>query len=288
MRIKKKIKQKIKSTIPKQNSKVSLFIVGAQKAGTSALHNYLVKHPNVKGGLRKEINFFNHQEKYDQGQNWYHQQFKAPLFFQPKSIFIDSTPQYLNNLDVPEKIFKYNKNAKIVILLREPVSWAYSAWNMYKQFAEKDQEYKLWRAKRAISIYEREKFIKFLNHRPFPNFETLVNQEVDEGYLNNYYPHIIQRGIYVEQVKLYIELFGAENVLIFESNYFKNNKTVVTNKVLESLGLNSLDIEPDNLKPVHLRQYESPIDKITAQKLKEFYKPYNEELFSLINQKFNW
>jgi hypothetical protein len=97
------IKKIIKRFIPIQQVKVSLFVVGAQKAGTSALHDYLIKHPSVIGGSKKELNFFNHLENYDQGTLWYHNQFKAPLFYKPKKIYIDSTPQYLSTTDVTQK-----------------------------------------------------------------------------------------------------------------------------------------------------------------------------------------
>ena len=40
----------------------NLFIVGAQKAGTSALYSYLVKHPRIAGGDRKELHFFDREK----------------------------------------------------------------------------------------------------------------------------------------------------------------------------------------------------------------------------------
>ena len=84
---KKLIKKKIKQLIPRRRvNKVSLFIVGAQKAGTSALHNYLIKHPFVQGGVKKELNFFNHPEKYSRGKSWYHSQYKPVLFYHSNPI----------------------------------------------------------------------------------------------------------------------------------------------------------------------------------------------------------
>lgn len=282
------IKKVIKQLVPKQNVKVSLFVVGAQKAGTSALHDYLIKHPSVTGGIIKELNYFNHSEKYAQGTQWYHDQFKAPLFYKPKKIYIDSTPQYLSTADVAQKIYDYNPKAKIVILLREPVSRAYSAWNMYKQFSELSVERKEGLIYRHVSDNDKNKFNDLINQTPFPSFDDYINKELIDGSLTNHYPQIIKRGIYADQIKPYIDVFGLDNVLVFESNYFKINKAKVTNKVLEAVGLTPLTIAPSNLKSVHSRSYENPMSKFTEDKMKVFYKPHNERLLNLINQKFDW
>jgi hypothetical protein len=288
MSFKKIIKKVIKRFIPRQHVKVSLFVVGAQKAGTSALHDYLIKHPSVTGGIIKELNYFNHSEKYAQGTQWYHDQFKAPLFYKSKKIYIDSTPQYLSTTDVAQKIYAYNPKAKIVILLREPVSRAYSAWNMYQQFSKLSAERKAGLIDSHISNKDKNKFNDLINQTPFPSFDDYINKEIIDGSLTNHYPQIIKRGIYADQIKPYINVFDLDNVLVFESNYFKTNKVKVTNKVLNNFGMSNLEIDFANLKSINKRKYDKSISKLTEDRLKAFYKPHNERLFNLINQKFNW
>ncbi|MGO1752175.1 MAG: sulfotransferase domain-containing protein [Psychroflexus sp.] len=289
MKLKKKIKNKIKSVLPHKNiDRVSVFIVGAQKAGTSALHNYLIKHHEVSGGFKKELNFFNHQENYSQGKAWYHKQFKTPLFYHPHKIYIDSTPQYLMDKSVAQKIYQYNPKAKIVVLLREPVSRAYSAWNMYKQFSELSDKKKIILMDTHIPIDQKEIFSRLINQNSFPTFEEYINLELEENKLKDQYPFIIKRGLYAEQLKPYIKLFGLDNLLIFESNVFKKNKIEITNKILSDLGLSGLDLKDEHLKSVHSRKYSSTMSDHAKQKLKVFYKPHNEKLYSLINQKFDW
>lgn len=288
MQIKKQLKRNIKRILPKQNNKVSLFIVGAQKAGTSALNRYLIKYSEIISGYIKEINFFNHQENFLRGKNWYHKQYERPLFYKAKKTYLDATPQYLFDLDVAKKIYDYNRNAKIVILLREPISRAFSAWNMYKQFSELETREKEILLKEHISDNEKQKFSTLINYQPFPSFSEFVEKELINNRLVDFYPNIIKRGVYVEQIKPYINLFGVNNVLIYESEYFKNNKLSVTNSILKKLNLTPLKIETSHLRPVHTRTYEATLNKETQQKLVRFYKPHNEELFKLINQKFNW
>lgn len=286
---KKKIKNKIKQILPhKRVNKVSLFIVGAQKAGTSALHNYLIKHPQIQGGAKKELNFFNHPELYKKGLNWYHKQYKTVLFYQSNPINIDATPQYLDGTGIAQKIYDYNPAAKIVILIREPASRAYSAWNMYRQFAELSEEDKKTLVDRHISKDNVDKFRTLISQNPFPSFDEFVEEVLEDNNWMNSYPNIIKKGIYIDQIETYINVFGREKVLIFESDYFKNNKIETTNEVIEFIGLSPFKNDKLKLKEVHSRDYESPISATTNKRLRDFYKPHNERLFKLINQKFDW
>ena len=121
-----------------------------------------------------------------------------------------------------------------------------------------------------------------LNPKNFKNFEEYIECELNaDGTLNDYYPYILKRGIYHEQILPYIEAFGKSNVLIFESNYFKNNKIEVTNDVLSAVNLSPLNIKSKELEPIHNRTYESPISKDLNNKLKSFYKPFNKRLLIL-------
>ncbi len=281
-------KKLLKKIIPKNQKKVSLFIVGAQKAGTSALHQYLVKHPNVLGGKQKEINFFNHHEKFSRGVEWYHSQFKSSTYFNLGKIYVDATPQYLSNIGIAKKIYEYNPKAKIVILLREPVSRAFSAWNMYKQFSELPKERKKTLLNNHIDIESRDVFTSLINKSPFPDFKDFINKELIENHLISGFPGIIQRGIYVDQITPYYELFGSDNVAIYESNYFKNNKLQVTNDLLHTVGLSSLSVKDADLKTAHVRNYDDGIEPQLREKLRLFYYPHNQRLFDLIDQQFNW
>jgi hypothetical protein len=282
------VKKIVKKLISKKKIKVGLFVVGAQKSGTSSLHNFLIKHNSITGGKSKEINFFNHEEKYLKGYGWYHSNFDVPLIYRPERLFLDSTPQYLSDLRVAQKIYSYNSVAKIVILLREPVSRAYSAWNMYKQFSEMSPIDKQNLIKRHISSKDTKKFNQFINQVPFPDFEFYVNCELKNLKLLEFYPNILRKSIYYDQVEKYINYFGKDNVLIFDSDFFKQNKGKVVNRIVSHCQLSFEKLEYTEFKNVHERKYDAPIDLNIKEKLKTFYKPYNEKLFTLINQKFDW
>lgn len=268
--------------------KVSLFVIGAQKAGTTALHNYLIKHPDVKHGESKELHFFNHQEKYEKGISWYHKQFVRPLFYDNSNVYVDSSPHYLSDLEVAKRLYNYNPNAKIVILLRDPVKRAFSAWNMYKQLAELSSNDKESLIKSNIEKKYITNFRNLINTHPFPSFEDFVSKELQNNTIVDYYPNIFKTSLYVQQVKPYLDLFDNDNIFIYESEYFKTNKLKVTNLILKQAGLKKLEVSEEDLKKVHSRTYNSPINKETELKLKAFYKPYNEQLFELIGKRFDW
>ena len=48
----------------KKKDKVGLFIIGAQKCGTTSLHHYLGQHPELTGSKPKEIDFFSYDGLY--------------------------------------------------------------------------------------------------------------------------------------------------------------------------------------------------------------------------------
>ena len=277
------LKSFLRALIPKQNFKVNIFIIGAQKSGTSALHSYMLNHREIIGGKVKEINYFNHKEKYAKGDNWYHNQFVKPLFYKPKKYFIDSTPQYITDENVAEMIFQYNPNAHIIVLLRNPVERAYSAWNMYKQFSEFTDVNRKKLADRHASLQNRKLFYNFITTNPFPSFEDFAEKELKNI---DTYPRILKKGIYVEQLIPYYKLFPKNKITIIESKDFKQNKLEYLNLIFDKLELSN--IQDLTLEDVHKREYVSKMKLETKNKLIEFYKPYNEKLSELTGLKFNW
>ena len=49
---------------------INFYCVGAQKAGTTTLHDILIQHPEVYLPETKEAHFFDEDEKYKKGLNW--------------------------------------------------------------------------------------------------------------------------------------------------------------------------------------------------------------------------
>jgi hypothetical protein len=65
----------------------NLLIIGAMKAGTSSLHDYLSHHPDIFMSQQKELDFFCSNLNYKKGIEWYKQNLSThallKLFSQP-------------------------------------------------------------------------------------------------------------------------------------------------------------------------------------------------------------
>lgn len=115
------------------SQKVDFLIGGVQKSGTTALHSMLQSHPNVFLPSKKELHYFN-SEKYHQGKEHgfdnYHR-----FFFNAKKNQLcgEATPAYIYSTSVPTRVKLYNPKMKWIIILRHPVSRAFSHWNMQKK-----------------------------------------------------------------------------------------------------------------------------------------------------------
>jgi len=97
-------------------------ILGAQKSGTSSLHNYLVQQPGMIEPLRKEVHYFDVNS--GRGEAWYRAHFGRRG---EPGLNIDSSPYYLFHPAVPRRMHVLLPDAKLIVLLRDPVRRAYFA-----------------------------------------------------------------------------------------------------------------------------------------------------------------
>jgi len=135
---KQKLKQWLKSFRARfaVTAKPEFFILGAQKAGTTALQATLCQHPQLARGQFKELHYFSNDAWYSrQTLHQYHSFFPAKTTNDRK--YFEATPMYLYHPQVAERLWEYNPNSKLVVMLREPAMRAFSAWKMYHhQFPE--------------------------------------------------------------------------------------------------------------------------------------------------------
>lgn len=106
----------------------TFLIAGAMKSGTTSLHSTLRQHPQIFMSRPKELHFFDHH--YSKGFDWYESFFQA----RPKHLARgESTPVYMYLERSRERIAADLPEAKIVIILRDPVSRAHSQYFMYRE-----------------------------------------------------------------------------------------------------------------------------------------------------------
>ena len=109
---------------------VDLAIIGAQKAGTTSLKEYLSQHPSIQTHPQIEFSFFRDEELYLKG---YAAAEKKYLTLNPnatnKKTLIKNVGIY-SSTDALERLYKHNPECKIIFIVRNPITRAYSSYNM--------------------------------------------------------------------------------------------------------------------------------------------------------------
>jgi len=100
-------------------------VIGGKKCGTIFLYHLLTQHPLVERAAGKEVHFFN--RSFDEGIEWYRRCFPTPRWKDGRrSITGEATPEYLHHPLAPERMAKVIPQARLIVLLRNPVDRAYS------------------------------------------------------------------------------------------------------------------------------------------------------------------
>ncbi|MGC4020653.1 MAG: sulfotransferase domain-containing protein [Cyclobacteriaceae bacterium] len=128
------------------------MIIGAMKAGTTSLHDYLSKHPDVFMSVQKELDFFVEQKNWKLGIDWYKKQFPV------STIAIgESSPNYTKSLifgNVPDKIKSILPDVKLIYILRDPIKRLVSHYShQYIDRREFDQLIRLFRICKQVIMW---------------------------------------------------------------------------------------------------------------------------------------
>ncbi len=181
------------------------LVIGAEKSGTTWLYNALRRHPDVYVPETKEVHFFNAYNSllqpvkhYELGIEWYRRFFRKA---QPDQIIGEVTPMYLCDPLAIKRIRDTLPQARLIYILREPGSRAYSHY---------------WMAKR-----------KRLLSKDFS--ELVAAQDA----------RFIGRGFYAEQVQRLYELFAPEQLLGLSFEELFEDRHRGLSKVLDFLKVSS-------------------------------------------------
>ncbi|WP_299405294.1 sulfotransferase [Acaryochloris sp. IP29b_bin.148] len=281
---------------------IDVMIAGAQKSGTTSLAKYLAQHPQITTHKQMEMTFFVNSEEYQRGyKHAVDQYFPADSvnteFIMGKSVGI----MYFKH--AMQRLYEHNPNCKIIVILRNPVSRAYSAyWYM-----------------RRVGYETVDSFAKALE---------LESYRKTQNDLKSAHCLYRDRGLYHHQIKNLHEVFGSENVytLLLEdltatsesifpdllsfigvdnslkievkskNNQAKKAKSEFLSKTLKSDGIGKSFLK--KIVPVtYLRSVRNYIQKMNEEsfeipemqpavksELVDFFRPHNQELEKLINR----
>ena len=101
-------------------------VIGAQRGGTTSLHAYLGGHPRIALPATKELHYLT--DRFARGREWYLGQFPAAI--PPDGLTGEATPYALFHPLAPDRLRATAPDAKLIVLLRNPVDRAYSHYLM--------------------------------------------------------------------------------------------------------------------------------------------------------------
>lgn len=218
------------------------------------MFEFLVNHPAVAKPSRKEMHFFD--LNFHRGEHWY----RAFFPVRGSARTVDASPSYLVHPSAANRAHQTVPDAKVIALLRDPVA---RAWSHFRFRNAKGTE------KRT--------------------FHDVVAQEAN-GETNALcaFQHvrdisIVGAGLYAAQLRPWFEEFGPERVMVVKSEeLFSAGSTLLQVQEFAGLTPNGARLHRSNFAP------EETAKDYASARLREFYRPANDELFSLIGRDFGW
>lgn len=233
------------------------LIIGAAKAGTTSLDRYLRAHPQVYR-RKGEIHYFD--EHSERSTLWYRSNFG---FAFSSKLSCDKIPNYLLLPGAAQRLAQLSPNAKLIILVRNPIDRAYSHYQHHQR--SKTPNY--------VSF---EEVIKPELQKP-----TIVPKSLPVSYEIIRYRSYLARGYYAVQIQMWLDYFQKEQMFIIKSEIFFKNPAEVTAEVCHFLGIYDQILQQIEYRPRNVGGYQSEIASDIYQQLQEHFAPHNQKLCEL-------
>jgi hypothetical protein len=252
------------------------LVIGAHRCGTTSLFKALSAHPQLlRPPVNKGTDYFTLH--YHRSASWYQGHFPltapsrvrtarygAPLVF-------EACTYYLFHPFAMERIARDLPDVKLVVMLRDPVERAFSA---YKHELARGFE---WEAsfERALDLEE---------ERLTGEVERMRHDLTYESFSHRHHAYRL-RGQYADQLVRVQELFAPDQLHILESESFFADPSATYRGVLEFLGAS--EFEPRQFDQ-HNARPSSPMQASTRRALEDYYAPHDEKLAGLLGRPPAW
>ncbi len=245
-------------------------VIGPIKSGTSDLAVNIMLHPNIMAPLSKEFYIPDPEDWRIFYPTERQKKEHASRYGSALSPFL---APYLHWMELTYKLSQAQPDTKIVLTLRDPVKRVFSHWKWEVFMSGK---------KRASELPFLASFPAYVDRAldVFPDYPMYMARAC--GF------NVLQTSIYWKAVSYWMECFGRENVLVLDvADYFADSNRFL-GQIYEFVDLPGFECPVSsnriNENPVVL----PPPDEESMAKLSEFFKPYNEKLWSLLGKEFDW
>lgn len=257
----------------------NFLVIGGQRCGTSSLYKYLGQHPLVLPSLRKETEYFSRH--HGRGLAWYLAHFPTRLGVElvdrargSRPLTFEATPDYLWHPRAASRAAELVPEARIVVLLRDPVqrAWSHHRHMTRLGFETLSFEAALEQEDRRLAG-ERERILADPSYpgRSFLRFSYF------------------SRGLYLDQLDVWRRRYPTPAVLVIRSEALYADPARALDEVLDFVGL-------PRWRPRRFRNYSSqpagvdpprlPVGAATM--LAERYAPHNRRLARALGWASAW
>lgn len=248
------------------------IIVGAQKAGTTSLYDYLDQHANIRMSKPlKEVQYFSYD--YHKGINWYRSNFPIkPLLRPEKTLIGEASPYYLFHPHSANRIHASLPNAKIIAVLRDPTERAISHY--FHELRHNTETKEIFEA------------LKLEESRIAPELKRMLN---DENYESKIHQNLSykSRGLYLTQLKKYFDLFDSKNILVINSNDLFSDPISTVRRVCQFLEVDDM-VRNIDVSPKNVGSNKSKVSEDVYSYLNSFFRDENKKLFDFLGEDFGW
>lgn len=279
--------------------KIDLMIIGAQKAGTTSLKNYLNEHPDIVGHMQHEFAYFGSEEEYQEPwEKVFEKNFSGGKTNASK--IVAKHIKIANDELAVQRLKQHNPDCQLVFIVRNPVERAFSSYTMdvsrfnysvpfskiTEVIRENDQEHKMYRIYISLGMYSEN--LKMI-YRYFPKeqvhvylFEDLKKRplkickdifkllKIDESFN----PRV--NVVHNKTKPVRSEWIGEvlKKLRRRDNKLKKIVKSILPYRLFTRIGYTLTEL---NLKDTGFKG----MDADTRQVLEDFFRPYNKELQQL-------
>jgi hypothetical protein len=245
--------------VPEPRALPSFLLIGAQRAGTTSLYAQLLRHPQVLPSLRKEVQYFTLYHA--RGEAWYRAHFPTEAALAARrAVTGEATPYYLFHPLAPERAAALLPEARLLVLLREPVARAFSHYQHSRARGREPLGFE--------AALEREA-------------ERLAAEADRPGFAHQHFSYFA-RGCYAQQLRRWLAVFPRERLLVLRFEELEADPSACVDRAVAFLGLPPAALPPP---PVRNRGAYPPLDAALRAELARRYAPHNRDLEALLGSK---
>lgn len=249
-------------------------IIGAQRGGTTSLYNYLADHPSVGRALTKELRYFD--VGYEQGPAWYRSRFPTSANLAVRArrhgagIAGEASPDYLFYPLAPRRLSEVVPEAKLIVLLRDPVERAWSHW---------------WhQTRRGHEALAFDDAMAAEDSRLSPGLLD-VDADAETLTYHDHHHSYAARGVYAPQLERWWRVVPRRQTLVLRSEDLFDRPASVFAQVQDFLGLPHW--QPPTFESLN-RMATGAMSPGSRASLVEHFRPHNRCLAELLGRDLGW